>query len=260
MRYTASVTQIVLVRHAETIWNAEGRWQGQTDVSLSPRGRSEVELVGRRLHGEHFDRVISSDLVRAQDTARGIAPNANLELEVALREMHLGQWCGLPHHEVAERFPNELRALQRGDDTRIGGAGETVVELGARVTAALARIARESEGQKVLVVTHGGVIRAALLDLLGHSGRSRPFFGARNTAITRIDVHGDARTLVSYNDARHIAHDGVEGEEVLRGASAKTTVASLLGLSDASVLALPAGDAETRVVTSSAQLVSYALG
>ncbi len=257
--YRALVTRLVLVRHAETVWNAEGRWQGQTDVALSEQGRAEVELVGRRLAGEHFDRVISSDLVRAHDTARGIAKNASIELDSTLREMHLGAWCGLLHHEVTARFPDQLLALQRGEDRRIGGDGETVVELAARVTTAIDRIASESEGKSVLIVTHGGVIRALMLAMLGLSGRTRPLFGSRNTAITRVDVVGGRKTLRSYNDGLHLEHPALEGEEHLVGHIAKTTIASLLGVADPSVLGAPAEDAESCVVTNKRQLVSYAL-
>jgi broad specificity phosphatase PhoE len=259
LRYTARVTELVLVRHAETVWNAEGRWQGQTDVPLSERGRGEVARVAERLRSERFDRVVASDLVRAHDTARGIAAQAPITLEPALREMHLGAWCGLLHGEVVRRYPDELLALQRGDGTRIGGDGETVVELGARVVAAMDRIARESEGQKVLVVTHGGVIRALMLDMLGLSGPARPLFGSRNTAITRVRIENGARLLRSYNDARHLVHEPLEGEERMLGASARDAIGELLGIRDRSVLATPADDAESCVVGAKRQLVSYAL-
>lgn len=254
------VTELVFVRHAETVWNAEERWQGQTDVPLSASGREEVRLVAARLAGERFDRVLASDLQRAHETARGIAPHADVELDRALREMHLGAWCGLLHREVQERFPDELRALQRGEDRRIGGDGETVVELAARVTAAVARIERESAGARVLIVTHGGVIRALLLDVLGLTGKTRPLFGSRNTAITCLAVHEGRRVLCSYNDARHLSPAPLEGEEPIVGTGARDTIVSMLGLGDASVLAKPAPQAISSAVPAKKQLVSYGLG
>jgi probable phosphoglycerate mutase len=254
------VTELFLVRHAETVWNAEGRWQGQTDVPLSERGRAEIALVAARLRSERFDHVVSSDLVRAHDTARAIAGDRPITLDPALREMHLGAWCGLLHHEVVERHPDQLRALQRGEDARIGGDGETVVELAARVTGAIDRILAGRQGERVLVVTHGGVIRSILLELLGLSGRARPLVGSRNTAITRIHVaESGARTLRSYNDARHLAHASVEDEETLSGASAKARVVELLEPRHPHALAEPAATSASRVVTSKRQLVSYAL-
>lgn len=253
------MTRIVLVRHAETVWNAEGRWQGQTDVALSDRGQGEVALVAARLRNERFDRVIASDLSRAFDTARGIAKDAEIERDPTLREMNLGAWCGLFHHEVAERFPDQLHALGRGDDMRIGDYGETVLELAARVSSTIDRIAAESPNAKVLVVTHGGVVRAVLLELLGVSGRSRPLVGSRNTAITRVEVEGRKRTLVSYNDARHLPTDASDDEERVLGIEGRERVVRLLGLANAEALASPGVDAETRVATRTKQLVSYAL-
>jgi probable phosphoglycerate mutase len=252
------VTELVLVRHAETVWNAEERWQGQTDVALSARGREEVAGVARRLAGERFDRVVSSDLSRAYETALGIAPRASIERDAALREMHLGAWCGLLHREVQARFPDQLRALQRGEPMRIGGDGETVLELSARVSASIARIVRESPEARVLVVTHGGVVRAILLELLGLEGRARPLVGSRNTAITRIDFADGAATLRSYNDARHLPHAPIEGEPI-RGVEAKARITSLLTLARPEALAAPSEHAESRVVAERRQLVSYAL-
>jgi len=256
--YTCGVTELVLVRHAETAWNAEGRWQGQTDVPLSDRGRGEVARVSTRLKDWRFDRIVSSDLVRAMDTARGIARDGLIEPEPALREMHLGAWCGLFHREVVERFPDQLRALQSGDEARIGGTGETVGELAARVTGAIDRIARETTG-RVLVVTHGGVVRALLLATLGLSGRARPLVGSRNTAITRVAIEGGARVLLSYNDARHLDPDPVAGEERIVGALAQDAVASTLGIADRTRLAPPSEHAETVLVPHAKQLVRYAV-
>jgi broad specificity phosphatase PhoE len=256
-RYKERVTELVLVRHAETVWNAEERWQGQTDVPLSSRGREEVARVARRFEGASFDRVISSDLSRAYDTALGIANGASIERDPSLREMHLGAWCGLLHREVQERYPEQLLALQRGEPTRIGGDGETVGELSVRVSSALERIARQSPTERVLVVTHGGVIRSVLLDLLGLSGRTRPLIGSRNTAITRVAIERATRTLVSYNDARHLERDE-EGERFV-GNEGKARLIELLGVARSDALAAPSAHAETRLVIEKRQLVSYAI-
>jgi broad specificity phosphatase PhoE len=236
--------QLVLVRHAQSVWNAEDRWQGQSDIPLSDAGRLEAERVGARLGAEPFDRIVASDLSRAMDTARAIAGTRPIEPRPGLREMHLGTWCGLPHAEVAARFPDELRALARGEPMRIGGTGETLAEFGARVLAELA----ELEGQgRVLVVAHGGVIRAALFALLGLSGRHRPLVGAGNTSITVLEGAGPARTLRAYNDQRHLDLFADEGDEVLTGPAARTGVLDALALAPSAPLAAPA-DAEHAVL------------
>jgi len=234
--------QLVLVRHAQSVWNAEDRWQGQSDIPLSDAGRLEAERVGARLGGEAFDRIVASDLSRAMDTARAIAGTRPIEPRSGLREMNLGTWCGLPHAEVAARFPDELRALSRGEPMRIGGTGETLVEFGARVLAELAEL--EGKG-RVLVVAHGGVIRAALFALLGLSGRHRPLAGAGNTSITVLAGAGPDRTLRVYNDQRHLDLFAEEGAEVLSGPGARAEVVAALGLPPAAPLAAPAASEHT---------------
>lgn len=220
-----ALVEIVLVRHAESTWNAERRWQGQTDVPLSERGREEARLLGARLASERFDRRLCSDLSRTRQTAEAIG--GAFEFERALREMDLGAWGGLPHEEVARRFPDEVAAMIAGDDRPIGG-GESVIGFERRASDALARIVASSRPEdRVLVVTHGGVIRAILMELLGarESLAKRPLIGAGNTSITHLRVRGDGRTtLVSYNCAAHLAlaHDPTddvldgEGDEVVR--------------------------------------------
>ncbi len=224
--------ELVLVRHAESIWNAEDRWQGQTDVPLSARGEGEAARVGKRLVDARFDAIVCSDLSRARTTAEAIVAarggRETLHAHSGLREMDLGAWCGLPHAEVITRFPDELRALQSGDDLAIGGHGESLPRFEDRVHGALAEVLAEHRGAtRLLVVTHGGYIRSVLMRLLGLRGRKRPLEGAGNTSITTLRVEGDAiRTLLTYNDAGHLdatrAHDGA-------GADAKVEHTSLVG-------------------------------
>jgi probable phosphoglycerate mutase len=224
--------RITLVRHAQSTWNAEDRWQGQSDVPLSTVGREEAACVGVRLAGERFDRIIASDLSRAMDTARAIAGARAIESDTALREMHLGSWCGLPHAEVATHHAGELRALARGEDVRIGGTGETIGEFSARVLSALEAIEQGPQGH-VLVVTHGGVIRAVLMALLNLAGRERPLIGSGNTGITRLRFEDGKRTLAVYNDQAHLALDHEEGDRIVHGLGAGSELADALSLIDA---------------------------
>jgi broad specificity phosphatase PhoE len=259
--------EIVLVRHAETVWNAEGRWQGQTDVPLSEKGRGEVSAAAARLAGQRFDRIVSSDLCRAYDTASGIAgalvsPPA-IERDAALREMNLGRWCGLLHTEVEAKFPGELAALQagtfeEGTTRRIGVDGETLIELGVRVAAALDRvISAAKETDRVLMVTHGGVIRAVLMAMLRLDGMKRPLVGSKNTAITTIVVERGARHVRSYNDARHLGPHAHDGHEQLIGPEARAHVIALLGLAETAPLALPGDKATTVISRERKQLVAF---
>jgi broad specificity phosphatase PhoE len=259
--------EIVFVRHAETVWNAEGRWQGQTDVPLSDKGRAEVRAVTERLRGERFDRIVSSDLRRALDTASGIASALDappaIERDAALREMNLGRWCGLLHAEVESKFPGELALLQAGTFAegtlrRIGIDGETLVELDGRVSAALdAVIAGAKASDRVLVVTHGGVIRAVLMSMLRLDGMKRPLVGARNTAITTLHVDEGARVLRTYNDARHTGPHPLDGHAEIAGPEGRAHVIELLGLANDVPLALPHERATTIVSREKRQLVAF---
>lgn len=246
--------EITFVRHAQSIWNAEDRWQGQTDVPLSEAGRSEARQVSMRLVGERFDRVVSSDLSRALDTAQAIVFEREIELSPGLREMHLGAWCGLPHAEVAARFPDELLALQRGDATRIGGDGESLPEFSTRVHQALASIVRSSgPSDRVLVVTHGGVIRAVMYELLGVHGRERPLIGCGNTGITDLTVRDDGSLAVrTYNDQRHLGLFAEKGDRVRTGDEGRALLLADLELA-ASVPLEPLGPLDGVVLHTTAR-------
>src|SRR5580765_6857553 len=97
---------LVLVRHAESTWNAEGRWQGHADPPLSDAGRAQAEALAEDLAGERFDAVYTSDLARAAQTAEIIARRFGLPAvsDPALREVDVGSWSGLTREEVAARF------------------------------------------------------------------------------------------------------------------------------------------------------------
>ena len=150
------MTSIILARHGETDWNLERRVQGHTDRPLNETGRGQAVKLARELAGEPLDAVYASDLQRARETARIVAEPRGLTVTLlpALREKHFGTWEGLTDTEVLERFPSARRGSW--------GDGETSDDVAGRVLAALHAIAREQPGGRVLVVTHGGPLRAVL--------------------------------------------------------------------------------------------------
>jgi broad specificity phosphatase PhoE len=153
-------TTILLARHGETDWNAVGRWQGHTDRPLSERGRQQAAELAERLANAEIDAVYSSDLLRAVKTAEPVAKRLGLPLQTLpeLREVDVGTWAGLTRDEVAERFPDGFR---RWREWQAGWEdGETYDEMGERVVEAILMLAGEHEGGRVLVVSHGGAIRA----------------------------------------------------------------------------------------------------
>ncbi|MEJ5254950.1 MAG: histidine phosphatase family protein [Acidimicrobiales bacterium] len=196
------MTRILLVRHGQSAWNAEGRWQGRADPPLSQLGRLQARHAAARL-GE-VDVIIASPLQRAFDTARIIADELGVGPvlpEPDLVERDAGEWSGLTRAEIEERWPGWIEAGRRPpgyeDDA-------SVLE---RATRALARIEREHRGANVVVVCHGGIIYA----LEGH--------------------HGDPVGRIPNLGARRIVHHGSHlelGERLLLVGEDELTVPSVL--------------------------------
>ena len=164
-------TRILLARHGETDWNRAGRWQGQADPPLNELGRRQAGTLADQLAEDGVAAIYSSDLRRARDTARIVADRLGLDVteDRALREIDVGSWSGLTREEVGERFPDGFARWLAGE---IGHDGETRDELAQRVVPAVESIAHEHAGESVLVVTHGGVIRALRRHAAGDPGES----------------------------------------------------------------------------------------
>jgi broad specificity phosphatase PhoE len=155
------VTELLLVRHGETDWNAARRWQGRDDPPLNDSGRTQAEQLAAEIEGEQIDAVYASDLRRAMETAQIVA--ARLDLPVCaldgLREIDVGSWSGLTREDLETRFPEQLARHLESWGTGWED-GESPEELSERVLAAAGKITKEHPDGRVLVVTHGGVIRA----------------------------------------------------------------------------------------------------
>jgi phosphoserine phosphatase len=161
------VTTILIARHGQSDWNQEKRWQGHADRPLSERGREQAQALANRLAHIELDAVYSSDLQRARDTAALVAESQGLELRQLpeLREVDVGSWSGLTRAEAEERFPEGFARWRVGYPG--WRDGETYEAMTDRVLRAVDRIAAEHEGGRVLVVSHGGPIRAVHAAALG---------------------------------------------------------------------------------------------
>jgi broad specificity phosphatase PhoE len=157
-------TQFLLIRHAESLWNVSGRWQGHGDPELSARGREQAMAAATALAGESVDRLICSDLRRAVQTAEIIgAPHGIVsQPDSRFRELDVGRWTGLTRDQIEMRDPELLRAFEREDaDVRPGG-GESRREIRQRVRMALEAVAAAHAGETIALVAHLGVIRALM--------------------------------------------------------------------------------------------------
>jgi len=164
-------TRILLARHGETEWNRVGRWQGHADQPLNETGRRQAAELAARLAGDGITAVYSSDLARARETADAVASRLRLDVveDEGLREIDVGSWSGLTRAEVEQRFPEGYARWLAGE---IGHDGETREQLTARVVSAVERIAAEHPAETILVVTHGGAIRAIRRHAAGDPGES----------------------------------------------------------------------------------------
>jgi broad specificity phosphatase PhoE len=153
--------QVVLWRHGRTEWNVEGRVQGQSDVPLDDVGRAQAKAAASRLAALMPDRIVSSDLVRAADTARALGDltGTEVEFEPRLRELNFGGREGLTWREAWMTFPDGMKAWAEGDETQIPGS-ETHRQAGERFAAALHDLLEDLPPDGVLVVVaHGAVLR-----------------------------------------------------------------------------------------------------
>ena len=186
-------TTIVLVRHGETDWNRDNRFQGHADPPLNETGREQARALVAELAGEHFAAVYTSPLRRASETTTILADGLGLEphSDAALMEVDVGSWSGLTRDEIESRFPEGFaRWLEYGhgwDD------GETYDELGDRVVTGLRRIAEAHPDAHVLAVTHGGPIRSALAaaERVSFDEARRSIHVIGNCAVVRISVRDE---------------------------------------------------------------------
>jgi probable phosphoglycerate mutase len=186
---------LYLARHGETDWNAAGRWQGQTDIPLNPRGRQQARDVAERLRAEGIASVASSDLLRARETADIVAAALGLEVghvHTDLRERRFGRFEGLTREEVAARFPGEW-ARYVADPGPAPPGGESRDALLSRLLPAV-RSAADRLPPPLLVVMHGGAMRAILADHLGAMPRPSsdawPLHGILNGHVYRVTLVG----------------------------------------------------------------------
>jgi len=155
-------TSFLLIRHAESTWNAGGRWQGHGDPPLTARGRAQAVALAELLSEEGIDLLIASDLARSVETAAILGARWGLvpRHDARLREIDIGAWTGLTRKQIAEREADLLARFEAEDlDARPGG-GETRLEIRARVRSAAAELAASHRGRCLALVTHLGVIRA----------------------------------------------------------------------------------------------------
>ncbi|MGZ5200936.1 MAG: histidine phosphatase family protein [Telluria sp.] len=203
-------TKILLIRHGETAWNAERRLQGHLDIALNPEGERQAGLLAGALAGERIDAIISSDLLRARQTAQALARAHGLPVQVdrLLRERCYGGFEGLLYAEIAQRFPREFAAWQARDIDAIlplgANRGETFRQFHARVTSAMLGWAKAHPGKTLALVAHGGVLECAYRMALDMPLETPRDFKVHNASVNRFSVESGQLRLTSWGEIAHL--------------------------------------------------------
>jgi len=160
---------LIFIRHAET--DMAGTFCGQSDPPINTAGQMQVADLIVRLAVETFDMIYSSDLQRAVDTATPIAEAFNLPLYKTsdLREVHFGDWEGLTWNEIEERDPDYAQRWLQSFPSLPAPQGESFAAFESRILQEVTHLKNMEQGKKVIVVTHGGVMRVVLRTLLGYT-------------------------------------------------------------------------------------------
>ncbi|MDX6592774.1 MAG: hypothetical protein QOJ13_1970 [Gaiellales bacterium] len=199
------MTRVFVARHGETEWNREGRWQGHSGPGLNETGRAQAARLADRLELMGVDIVYTSDLPRTLETATIVAQRLGLPIEPdpAFREVDVGDWAGLTRDTVAQRDPAGYERWTAGGAGWSGG--ETYEGMHSRVVAAYERVCALHPDANMLIVAHGGTVRALTAHAVGleHHDRRR-IDGVRNCSLTALDHNGDSNRLVKFNDDGHL--------------------------------------------------------
>ena len=201
-------THLIAIRHGETEWNSEGRYQGHLNSVLNAEGLAQARALAERLSTERFDLLLASDLGRALQTASAIAMRTGHEIvvEPRLRERRMGIFQGLTPEEVRERYPEEYARFRSHDPDYVIPGGESMRQLYERSVACFTELAERHAGLTLAAVSHGGV-----LAMLYRHAKALPLdtprdFALHNTGINRFCRRQGTWQLNIWGDIGHLEH------------------------------------------------------
>lgn len=206
------LSRFLLVRHGETLWNKEFKYQGQSDIPLNGTGKLQALKLSERLKHQKIDAVYASDLKRAMETAGIIAAPHGLDVFPAreMREMSFGIWEGCTFDEINEKWPGEIEKWRKDPYNLRPQGGETLSEVCKRTSRFLESIARKNPDKNILIVTHAGPIRALLSVILNLHYDLFWKFKISNASLTVVEYDGQKELaqsdafIVSVNDTYHL--------------------------------------------------------
>ena len=208
------MVRIILVRHGETTWNTEGRYQGQEDTPLSPRGLAQGRAAAKALKDTPIDAAVSSPLSRALTTCRFIADlhGLSVETDARLTEISHGTWEGRYADDIEARYPEEFHLWHTRPEQVQMPEGENLEDVRSRARAALEEIATRHEGKTVLIAAHDAVNKVLLCDVLGLALKSFWQMKQDNACINVLEKENGRWRLVLLNHTAHLGYlfSGIE--------------------------------------------------
>jgi probable phosphoglycerate mutase len=198
-------TTILFIRHGQTDWNAERRWQGHLDIPLNEIGQQQATAVAHRLAHWPIQAIISSDLRRSAETAQIIAQRHNLQplYDTAWRERNVGDFSGLTTSDIAEKYPEEW-AKRHNAIWEMPNA-ETHDALRERARCAFEQVRTTYNGQTVAVVTHGAILHALMAQIMGINQEWYGRFSiGGNTGLSIVEDRDGRIVVTRLNDTAHL--------------------------------------------------------
>lgn len=199
-----TLQKVYLIRHGETDWNAQNRWQGYTPTALNAVGLAQAEALAAHFRGVVISRIISSDLPRAFQTASALGQVVGVEPEIDTRwrEINVGILEGHTSEEIQAIYPEEYRSWRHGDINYAIPKGESQRMMFDRVLAAWKAITEKDDVETVAVVSHGGAIRGLILNLFPEVDILS--IRLRNTSITTVENGQKGWTVTGLNEVPHL--------------------------------------------------------
>lgn len=199
-------THVIVVRHGETKWNKEKRWQGHLDSQLTPKGLSQARALARRLMRQHFTALYSSDLGRAYETAQIIsaATGHNVSPDARLRERNLGIFQGLTSEEIRTAHAQEYELYRARDPDHVLSGGESLRQQVERNARCFEDLAQRHLGESILIVTHGGVLSGLLRRVLSIPLEAPRRFEFPNSSLNIFIFQEGYWTLQTWGDISHL--------------------------------------------------------
>lgn len=200
-------TTIMLIRHGETEWNILGKFQGSTDIPLSNEGIRQAFMLKERLKSD-FDYIFSSPLKRAYETAKILCDESVKHVSIAeeIREINFGKWEGLTVKGIAEKYPdifNEWRNDKR--EGKFCGGDMSTLNASIRAKNCIMEIANKHKGKKIVIVAHGGIIKAGLIGIFEWDMSMYHKIALGNTCVNTITFNDDMKpALLGLNDTNHL--------------------------------------------------------